>query len=181
MPMQPSPIDRDAGGYSLIELVVCVGLIVTVAVAALSALPVLARNAQAGLVRDAATDEARNALERIRAAVAYYPAALVADPAARATATADHRWALAATASVAATARIERPLCGTAAPVDISLAVTTAYDAASDRLTVTVAYPLDPCTNASPAATVSASATLAPAQYAPQTQLQNTIADPAAQ
>ena len=45
-----------------VELVVCVGLIVTVAVAALSALPVLARNAQSGLVRDAATETARNAI-----------------------------------------------------------------------------------------------------------------------
>lgn len=182
MQMRILPTERDEGGYSLVELVVCIALLVTVAVAALGTLPVLARQAQAGLVRDAATDVARNALERVRAAVAYYPAALVADPASRRTATADHRWALSASAAFASAARLARPPCGAAtAPADIPLAVTTTYDATLDRLTVTVAFPRDPCTNGSGSDTVSASATLAPAQYAPQTELEAAIGDPALQ
>jgi type II secretory pathway pseudopilin PulG len=176
------PTDRDEGGYSLVELVVCVALLVTIAVAALGVLPALARQAQAGLVRDAAAEVARNAIERVRAAVAYYPAALVADPASRATVTADHRWALAASASFASAARLERPRCGAAqAPIDVPLAVTAAYDAPTDRLTVTVTYPRDPCTNGGATDTVGASATLAPGQYAPQTELDTAIGDPALQ
>lgn len=180
--MRTLSTDRDEGGYSLVELVVCVALVVTVAVAALGALPVLARNAQAGLVRDAATEVARNAIERVRAAAAYYPPPLVADPGSRAIATADHRWALAASAAFVSAARLERPLCGAAnVPVDVPLAVTTGYDAAADRFTVTVTYPRDPCAGGGATDAVSASATLAPAQYAPQTELETAIGDPAAQ
>jgi type II secretory pathway component PulJ len=103
------------GGFTLLELVVCVALLVASGAGALAVLPALARSAQAGIVRDAALEAARNVLERTRAAAAYYPAALVGDPAARATTTADHRWALGANATYASAARIVRPLCGIAA------------------------------------------------------------------
>jgi hypothetical protein len=168
-------------GFGLLELVVCVGLLVTGAVLALALLPGLARASQAGLMRGAATDVARNALERARAAAAYVPAALVAAPATRGAAAAGHAWAFAAAASDVAAVRVERGLCGSSAAfTDVPVKVTTAYDATADTLSVTVAYPPDPCAPATQA-TVALSARLAPAAYAPQTELDAAIADPAQQ
>jgi prepilin-type N-terminal cleavage/methylation domain-containing protein len=179
--MRSSPTDGERG-FTLLELVVCVGVFAAIALGALALLPALARNAQAGLVRDAALETARNALERARAAAAYYPPALVGDAAARAVATADHRWALAAQAGFRSAARLRAAPCGaTASDPDVPLAVATSYDAPSDRLTVTVTYPHDPCANDGRTETVTLSSVLAPAQYAPQTQLTTPIGDPAAQ
>ncbi len=121
----------------------------------------------------------RNALERARAAAAYYPAAAVADPLARAVTTAGHGWALAPAATYAAAVHVHRALCGSAtATSDVPLGVTMSYDAPSDTLTVAVSYPPDPCAAANQSV-VSLSAQLAPASYAPQTQLPSAIADPA--
>jgi type II secretory pathway pseudopilin PulG len=168
-------------GFGLLELVVCVALLVSGGVVALALLPPLVRASQASLMRDAAADVARNALERARAAAAYYPPPAVADAAARAAATAAHAWVFAPAASDVAAARIERGLCGSAAAwTDVPMNVATTYDAAGDRLTVTVAYPPDPCAPAVQA-TVALSAQLAPASYAPQTELDAAIADPARQ
>jgi Tfp pilus assembly protein PilV len=168
-------------GFGLLEVVVCVALLVAGSVFALALLPSLARGSQAGLIRDAATDIARNAIERVRAAAAYYPAGAVGDPAARAAITADHAWVLAPTASYAAAARVRRAFCGTtAATTDVPMNVTLSYDAPSDVLTVAVAYPPDPCVAAT-RSTVTLSAQLAPASYAPLTQLPSAIADPAVQ
>lgn len=171
----------DERGFTLIELVVCVALLFGGAVVALSLLAPLARASQAGLIRGAATEIARNALERARAAAAYYAPAAVSDPAARATATSNHAWVLAPGATYAAAARVHRAFCGGSSPTtDVPVLVTSVYAAATDRLTVTVAYPPDPCTPQT-TTTVTLAATLAPAQYAPQTQLTTTIADPAYQ
>ena len=179
--MRPSPTDGERG-FTLLELVVCVGLFAAIGIGALALLPALARNAQAGIVRDAALETARNALERARAAAAYYPPALVGDAATRAVTTADHRWALAAQASAPSAARLRPAPCGAAvANADIPLAVASSYDAPSDRLTVTVTYPHDPCASGGPSDTVSLSTVLAPAQYAPQTQLTTAIGDPVTQ
>ena len=179
--MRTSTAECEAG-TSLVELLVCVALLVAGTVIALGGLPALARSAQAGVVRDVATEVARNAIERVRAAGAYAPPALVADPATRAAVVANHGWAIAASASFASVARIRRSLCGSAgASVDVPLQVTTTYDAGTDRFAVSVAYPRDPCDPASPEATVTLAATLAPAQYAPQTLLRVPIGDPARQ
>jgi hypothetical protein len=175
------PSTTDDAGFSLVELVVCVGLVLLGAVTALGLVPVLARAANAGIVRAAATDVARNALERARAAAAYAPPALVADPAARSAALADHAWALAPAASFAAAARMRGPLCGNAAGLDVPLAVDARYDAAADRLTVAVSYPRDPCDPGSPSERIVLAATLTPAAYAPGTLLGAPIADPAKQ
>jgi type II secretory pathway pseudopilin PulG len=168
-------------GYSLLEVIVCVGLLILGSVLALALLPALARASQAQLMRGAATAVARNALERARAAAAYYPPAAVADPVARAAATSGHDWAFVPAASYMAAARVHRGLCGTAAATsDVPMRVTMSYDAPSDALNVAVSYPPNPC-NASVQSTISLSAQLAPAGYAPQTQLPTAIADPALQ
>jgi type II secretory pathway pseudopilin PulG len=168
-------------GFGLLELVVCVALLVAGCVSALALLPVLARNAQAQMMRDAATGVARNAIERVRAATAYYPAAGVADPTVRAVTTSNHAWVLAPAAGYTAAVRVQHALCGAAAgTTDVPLAVALSYDAPSDTLTVAVSYPPDPCAPAA-SATVSLTAQLAPSAYAPQTQLPVAIADPALQ
>lgn len=172
---------RSEAGFSLLEVVVCVALLVMGSVLALALLPALARASQAQLLRSAATEIARNAIERARAAAAYYPAAAVADPALRATATADHAWVFAPAANYVAAVRVHRAYCGSAAATSIvSMNVGLTYDAPSDTLTVAVAYPPNPC-DVAVQATVSLAALLAPASYAPQTQLPAAIADPALQ
>ena len=172
---------RSEAGFSLIEVVVCVALLVAGSVFALALLPSLARASQAQLLRGAATGIARNAIERARAAAAYYPAANVADPAHRAAATADHAWAFAPAASYVAAVRVHRAYCGTAAAAStVAMNVSLTYDATSDTLTVSVAYPPNPCALAAQA-TVTLATQLAPASYAPQTQLPAAIADPALQ
>ena len=177
--MSTSTADADEGGYSLVELIVCVALLVLGTAVALGGLPVLARAAQAGLIREAATAVARNALERARAAAAYAPAGLVADPATRASTVANHAWVLAPAATYASAARIRGALCGNpGTSTDVPLTVTTAYDAATDRFTATVTYPRDPCASNAATATATLAATLTPAAYAPQTELQAPIADP---
>lgn len=168
-------------GFGLLEVIVCVALLVAGSVFALALLPSLMRASQAGLLRAAATELARNAIERARAAAAYYPPGGLADPATRAVTTADHAWALASGANYAAAARVRRALCGTsAAATDVPMNVTLAYDAPSDVLTVAVAYPPDPCVPAT-RSSITLSAQLAPAGYAPQTRLPSAIADPALQ
>jgi prepilin-type N-terminal cleavage/methylation domain-containing protein len=172
---------RSEAGFSLLEVVVCVALLVMGSVLALALLPALARASQAQLLRSAATEIARNAIERARAAAAYYPAAAVADPAVRATATADHAWVFAPAANYVAAVRVHRAYCGSSAATSIvSMNVGLTYDAPSDTLTVAVAYPPNPC-DVAVQATVSLAAQLAPASYAPQTQLPAAIADPALQ
>jgi type II secretory pathway pseudopilin PulG len=171
----------DEAGYSLLEVAVCVGLLIVGSVLALALLPSVVRASQAELMRGAATEVARNAIERARAAAAYYPPAAVADPAARAATTADHAWVLASSATYTAAARVKRSLCGTvAATSEVPMRVTMTYDAPSDTLAVSVSYPPNPCDTAAQAA-ISLSAQLAPAAYAPQTRLPAAIADPALQ
>jgi Tfp pilus assembly protein PilV len=168
-------------GYSLLEVVMCVGLLIVGSVLALALLPAVARASQSQLMRGAATDVARNAIERTRAAAAYYPAGAVADPLARAATTAGHSWALAPGVTYTAAAHVHRALCGRpAATSDVALTVAMTYDAPSDTLTVAVSYPPNPC-DTTVQSLVSLSAQLAPASYAPQTQLPTAIADPALQ
>ncbi len=168
-------------GYSLLEVAVCVALLIVGSVLALALLPSVARASQAQLMRGAATGVARNAIERARAAAAYYPPGAVADPAGRAATTADHAWALAAGATYTAAARVHRSLCGsTSATSEVAMRVRMSYDAPSDTLTVAVSYPPNPC-NTARQTEISLSAQLAPAAYAPQTRLPLAIADPALQ
>lgn len=182
MPIRRLPTERASeAGFGLLEVVVCTALLIAGCVLALALLPSLARASQTGLLRAAATGIARNAIERARAAAAYYPPAAVGDPAARAAATANHAWALAPGATYVAAAHVHRAFCGgTALATDVPMSVALTYDAASDTLSAAVSYPPDPCA-AAILSTVTLSAQLAPASYAPQTQLPAAIADPAVQ
>jgi type II secretory pathway pseudopilin PulG len=173
--------ERAEAGFGLLELVVCVALLIAGSVLALGLLPSLTRASQSGMMRAAAAGIARNAIERARAAAAYYPAGAVTDPAARAATTADHAWVFVPEATYTAATRVRRALCGTTgAATDVPMTVTQRYDAPSDVLIVAVDYPPNPC-DAAVRSTLTLSAQLAPASYAPQTQVPAAIADPATQ
>ena len=176
------PVDRSAeAGFGLLEVIVCVALLMAGCVLTLALLPSLVSASQSGLMRGAATDIARNAIERVRAGSAYDPPAAAADPSTRAAVTANHAWALQPAASYIAATRIERAIChGPGMTTDVAMPVGIAYDAVHDTLTVTVTYPPNPCVPAN-TATVTLTAQLAPAAYAPQTHVPAAIADPATQ
>jgi prepilin-type N-terminal cleavage/methylation domain-containing protein len=176
----------DERGFTLLELLICVALLAAAGAAALGACAAVARYASPGVARDAALMVAENALARARAAVAYASSPAQDGPALLG----DRTWALAAgTASYVAGARLRAPAqCGGAGAgaVVLRLPVTTAYDAASERFSVTVTYPRDPCrANATGtiaddnAATVSIAETLPPSVYPPGQVVHRDIAPPA--
>jgi type II secretory pathway pseudopilin PulG len=159
-------------GFSLIEVVVCVALVVAACVAGIGLLPALAHASQSGILRDAATNVARVAIERARAATAYYP------PTGYQT---DHTFALNAAASYAVAVRVHRALCAANQSVTIvPMNVQLTYIATSDTVSVTVAYPRDPCGTALDEGVVL-SAPLAPSAPAPGTNIITPIGDPSQQ
>lgn len=165
-------------GFSLLEVLVCSALLAAASVAALGVLPALVRRAEAGVVRSAALATARNALVRARAAAAYLPAAAAGDAAGRRAASADRSWAFVATASFASAVQLRRAPCGNAT---VPLDVVVSYDASSDRLSVRVAYPRDPCDPASPRDEAALATGFAPALDAPCTLTALAAPDPALQ
>jgi prepilin-type N-terminal cleavage/methylation domain-containing protein len=163
--------ERDAG-FTLVEVVVCVALLAAACVASVSVLPTLVRASQSGVMRDAATNLARTALERVRAATSYYPASGYS---------ADHSYALAPSASYVAAVRVHRGWCDSAqTSAVVAMTVSLAYDAASDTVTATVAYPRTAC-QTTVLDRVALSAQLAPSALAPGTPVTAAIGDPARQ
>lgn len=171
---------RAEAGFSLLEVIVCVGLVFLGTAVALGVLPALVRRSQQDVLRIAATDAGRNAIERVRAAVAYYPTAAGAGDV---TQTNDHAWAFApgfsSTSDVAV--RVHRALCSTAqATTDVPMHLSTSYDRETDTLRVRVDYPRNAC-DATVRDSVILSAPLAASQWYPQTVLTVPINDPAQQ
>ena len=173
---------RSEDGFTLIELVVAVGILAMGCVIGLALLPSLLHESESGLLRAAATMLAQDQIVRVRAAVAYYPPGAVFDPDARARTTANHGWALNPSATANEVVRFRRSLCGTGgATTDVPMSVSSTYDPNADLLVVTVGYPHAVCVSGAARDSVTLSAQLAPAQYAPLTALQATTLDPATQ
>ena len=163
---------RTEAGFSLVEVVVCVALLIAACAAGLGVLPTLVHASQRDVIRDAATGLARVAIERVRAATAYYPAGGVA---------ANHAYALNASSSYTATAHVHRGWCNAVQTMtDVQLGVALAYDAPTDTVTATVQYPPDPC-DAAVHSQVVVSAQLAPSVLAPGTTVTTPIGDPSRQ
>jgi prepilin-type N-terminal cleavage/methylation domain-containing protein len=163
--------DREAG-FTLIEVVVCVALLVTACVAGMSVLPTLVHASQGDVLRDGATGLARAAIERVRAATAYYPATGYV---------ANHAYALNASSSYVATVHVHRGWCGAnQTTTDVPMNVSLAYDAPTDTVTATVQYPHTAC-DPSVTAQVVVSAQLAPSALAPGTPVTTPIGDPSQQ
>jgi hypothetical protein len=101
---------------------------------------------------------------------------------------ADRSWGLRPGESdFVAGAQLQSPaLCGSAAPLLIRLPVAATYDPSSERFTVVVTYPRDPCRVApdgtipvDDAATVTLGETLPPSVYPPGQLLHRDVQPPA--
>ena len=171
-------------GFTLLELLLSVGILAMASAAALGAFAALAKNATPGPMRDAALVAAENALARARAAVAY-----ASSPSQDASALlAGRTWALrSGTTRYVAGAQFRAGApCGASEARPLRLPVTTTYDAANERFTVVVTYPRDPCAVASDgtippggAATVTLGETLPPSVYPPGQTIHRDVAPPA--
>jgi len=171
-------------GFALLELLACVALLGIASAATLGAVATLARNAGPQAARDTALMTAENALARARAAIAY-ASSPVQDGSAL---LADRSWGLRPGESdFVAGAQLQSPaLCGSAAPLLIRLPVAATYDPSSERFTVVVTYPRDPCRVApdgtipvDDAATVTLGETLPPSVYPPGQLLHRDVQPPA--
>jgi Tfp pilus assembly protein PilV len=163
---------RGDAGFTLVETVVCVALLVTACVSALALVPTLVHASQSALLRDAATTIARTEIERVHAATAYYPPSGYA---------ANHAYALNATTAYTTTAHLHRNLCnGAQTTTDVSMNVAVAYAPATDSVTVTVDYPRNAC-DPSARESVALAAQLAPSALVPGTTVGVPIDDPAQQ
>jgi prepilin-type N-terminal cleavage/methylation domain-containing protein len=171
-------------GFSLLEVVVCAALFALASAATAGVVAAVARSAAAPAARDAALMVAENALVRARAAVAYASSPdqdgslLLAGRA----------WGLVdGTTTFTAGAEIRAPApCGGNVPLRLALPVTTTFDSSSQRFSVTVTYPRDPCAVAAGgaidpdnAADVTIAETLPPSVYPPGQELLRNVMTPA--
>ncbi|HTD33972.1 MAG TPA: prepilin-type N-terminal cleavage/methylation domain-containing protein [Candidatus Elarobacter sp.] len=174
---------RAERGFTLIELVLCVGMLAMASAATLGVFAALARNATPGPMRDAALNAGENALVRARAAVAY-----ASSPTQDGTALiGDRSWALVPGRSeyVAGAEMRSTAPCGDVAPRLVRMPVAVTYDAPNERLTVVVTYPRNPCAVAADgsiaganAATVTLAETLPPSVYPPAQVVHHDVATP---
>ncbi len=171
-------------GFALLEVLACVALLGIASAATLGAVAALARNAAPAAARDAALMAAENVQARARAAVAY-----ASSPSQDGSALlADRSWGLRAGESdFVAGAQLQSPAsCGASAPLRLRLPVAATYDPSSQRFTVVVTYPRDPCRVASDgtipdddAASVTLAQTLPPSVYPPGQVLHRDVQPPA--
>ncbi len=171
-------------GFALLEVLACVALLGIAGAATLGAVAALARNAAPAAAHDAALMVAENALARARAAIAY-----ASSPTQDGSSLlGDRTWGLrAGTTAFVAGAQLRSPAaCGTAAPLLLDLPVAANYDPSTERFTVVVTYPRDPCLvdptgtiPAGDAATLTLAQTLAPSVYPPGQVLHRDVQPPA--
>jgi len=159
-------------GFTLIEVVVCVALMVAACVAGLGVLPTLAHASQDDVLRAAATTIARTAIDRARAVSAYYPAGGYQP---------NHAYAFNPSSTYTAAAHVHRAFCGASgSTTDVAMTVQLAYDATTDTVSATVHYPRSPC-DPTTTATVSVNAQLMPSLLLPGTSITTAIGDPTQQ
>jgi prepilin-type N-terminal cleavage/methylation domain-containing protein len=171
-------------GFALLEVLACVGLLAIASAATLGALAALARNAGPAAARDVALMIAENTAARARAAIAYASSPSQDGPALLA----DRSWGLHSGESdfVAGAQLQAAALCGSDAPLTVKLPVAVTYDAPTERLTIAVTYPRDPCRVSGDGsiatddtATVTLGQTLAPSVYPPGQVVHRDVQPPA--
>ena len=174
---------RTEAGFSLLELLVSVAILLVAGAATVGAFAAVARNAQSDGPRALALMAAENAIAQARAAGAYAPQG--ADPAAAAAG--DRSWALRPGATAyTVTAHLRGPAtCSGATSLALALPVSATFDRASGRFSVAVTYPRDPCRvdsggtiPADDALTLQQSVTLPPSTFAPGTVIEQNVAAP---
>jgi prepilin-type N-terminal cleavage/methylation domain-containing protein len=164
-------------GFTLLELLLCVGLLAAASAATAGALAAVARNAGPAVTRDAALMVAENALVRARAAVAYASSPSQDGP----VLLTDRSWALVpGAARYVAGAQLDATgACGAGAPLVVRLPVTTTYDPASERFTISVTYPRNPCRSDAETLTLDLTETLPPSAYPPGQTIHRDVSTPA--
>lgn len=178
-------IDERERGFTLIEVIVCTAMLVVVIGGTLGMFAAVANRAQPDRTRDLALMVAQNTLLRARAAASYAPAVLPNPNVATLSTYVDSRaWVLpigtqAFTESaplVSATS-----LCGAATTKPIALDVRTDYEESGTpparQFTVTVAYPVNPCTNDAKK-TVTVTEEMPTLAFVPGTRVTQSIAPP---
>lgn len=171
-------------GFTLLELLVCVGILAAVSAATAGAFAAVANRTGPRATRDVALMVAENALVRARAAVAYASSPAQDGPALLR----DRSWGLVpgTTRYVAGAQLRAAAMCGKPAPLLVRLSVATVYDPATERFTVSVTYPRDACrvsgdgTSADgDAGTLNLSETLPPSVYPPGQDVHRDVPTPA--
>ena len=136
-------------GFTLIELVITIGLVALVSLATIGVLASLAKRSEPSTTRDLALMVAQNTLERARVAAAYLP--IVTDPSQDAAAktrasSGDTSFILNTAASFTARAKLPTSTCATsgADATILDLAVQTTLSG-TNVFRVTVQYPVNEC------------------------------------
>jgi type II secretory pathway pseudopilin PulG len=159
-------------GFGLIEVVVCVAVMIAACVAGLGIVPALAHASQEGLLRDAAATIARTAIDRARAAAAYYPPGGYQPT---------HAYALNPSVTYAVQAHVHRGFCTAGKTfTNVTVNVHVTYDATADAVTAAASYPRDAC-DLTVQREVTVTAQLTPSALAPGTTVVTPIGDPAQQ
>jgi prepilin-type N-terminal cleavage/methylation domain-containing protein len=171
-------------GFTLLEVLVCVGVLVLAGAAGVGAFAAVARQATPGTTRDLALMVGENALARARAAIAYASSSHAAGT----TLLTNRSWGLVPgnTDIVAGGQLRAAAMCGAATPLVVRLPIAATYDTTTQRFTVVVTYPRDPCSvgvdgsiPAADAATLTLGETLPPSVYPPGQVLTRQVATPA--
>lgn len=176
---------RDERGFTLIEVMVCVAVLVVVIGGTLGMFAAIAQRAQPDRTRDLALMVAQNTLVRARSAASYAPASLPNTNVATLGTFIDSRaWVLPIgthtfTQNVPLISATS--LCGSISPANVALTVTTDYEETGSplarRFSVSVAYPVNPCT-ADVKQTVTIGEEIPTVSFVPGTRVTQAVAPP---
>jgi prepilin-type N-terminal cleavage/methylation domain-containing protein len=166
-------------GFSLIELVVVVGLVVIVTTATIGLIASISKRAEPDINRDLAMMTAQNTLERARAAAAYFPLAqsqAESDAVAQVASSQDKSFILDTNKSFSVSVPLPTSTCGVnnGAVTAISLNVTTTLNV--DVFDVKVTYPTAACSPNAVTNTVELSETMPVSSYIPGTHVYQILA-----
>jgi prepilin-type N-terminal cleavage/methylation domain-containing protein len=167
-------------GFSLIELVIVVALVVIVTTATIGLIASVSKRSDPGINRDLATMAAQNALERARSAAAYFPKAATPQESSTvatiAASPSNVQFILQPTSSFVVNNPLPPSTCGINGGAVASLPLTVTTSLAGNTFDVKVTYPTVACDVNSATATVEMSEILPPPSYIPGTRIYEALA-----